>query len=233
MRERDDWRPADPTSDAATLDRLMRARFTCRAFRPDPVPQSIIRDILCMAGQSPSWCNIQPWGMVIASGARLELFRQRMMRDADQAPAPDLAFPPSYDGVFRDRRRETGYALYAALGIARQDHARRKQQAHENFRLFGAPHVAIVTTEAAIGPYGLVDTGGFILGFLLAAQAYGVDTAPQAALARHAALIHELFDIGPERKVICGISFGHADPDHPANGFRTTRAAVDEIARFV
>jgi len=211
----------------------MRSRFTCRAFLPDLVPSQTIREIVHMAGQAASWCNIQPWEVVIASGSKIEDFRTRMLAETEREPTPDVAFPPGYEGVFRDRRRETGYALYTALDIARDDHQRRRAQTDENFRLFGAPHVAIVTTEAAIGPYGLVDCGGFIAGFLLAARAHGVDTAPQAALARHAALIHELFEIGPERQVVCGISFGYADRHHPANGFRTRRAPLEEIARFV
>jgi len=30
--------------------------------------------------------------------------------------------------------------------------------------------------------------------------------------------------IGNDRSIVCGISFGMADPAHPANHFRTTRA---------
>ena len=31
--------------------------------------------------------------------------------------------------------------------------------------------------------------------------------------------------IAQDRSIVCGISFGLADPAHPANGFRTQRAA--------
>ncbi|MFV0299632.1 MAG: nitroreductase [Paracoccus sp. (in: a-proteobacteria)] len=220
--------------DVATLKRLMQDRFTCRAFQPDPVPADTIRDIVEMAGCSASWCNIQPWGVIVTSGAETDAFRATLMRAAadDSAIAPEIAFPERYEGVFQQRRRETGYALYASLGIERQDYPRRRAQAHENFRLFGAPHVAIITGEAAIGPYGLVDCGGFVASFLLAARAHGVDTAPQASLAEYSGLIRTHFDIDPARQIICGISFGYADPDHAANGFRTSRAEVDEIAQF-
>ena len=35
------------------------------------------------------------------------------------------------------------------------------------------------------------------------------------------------------RKIVCGLSFGYADPAHPVNGFRTTRAAVADAVRWV
>ena len=31
-----------------------------------------------------------------------------------------------------------------------------------------------------------------------------------------------------EHRMVCGISFGYADPAHPANSYRTDRAAVDD-----
>jgi len=36
----------------------------------------------------------------------------------------------------------------------------------------------------------------------------------------------------PERHVVCGISFGLADRDHPANSFRTDRAALSEVLHW-
>jgi proline dehydrogenase len=40
--------------------------------------------------------------------------------------------------------------------VVRGDREASGRQARENFRLFGAPHVAIVTTDAALGTYGAV-----------------------------------------------------------------------------
>lgn len=220
--------------EAHTLRDLARARFSCRAYRPDPVPEAVIRQIADIARHTASWCNVQPWQVVIVSGAALETFRAALMRRAETDEAqPDYPFPPGYEGVYKERRRASGYQLYAALGIARDDHPRRRRQAHENFRLFGAPHVAIIATEAAIGPYALVDCGAFIGNFLLAARALGVDTTPQAALAQHSGFIRAHLGLPDSQRVICGISFGYADRDHPANGYRTPRAEPDDFLRLL
>jgi len=40
------------------------------------------------------------------------------------------------------------------------------------------------------------------------------------------------FDLADDRRVVCGISFGYPDRAHKANGYRTTRAALADAARF-
>ena len=59
------------------------------------------------------------------------------------------------------------------------------KQALENFNFFGAPHVAIIHTNEPLGIYGAIDCGAYVSNFMLAAQALGLGTIPQAALARH------------------------------------------------
>lgn len=188
-----------------------------------------------MAGRSASWCNVQPWQLVITETPEsTERFRQALMQRVNDHPEneSDLPFPPSYEGIYRERRRGAGIALYSSLGIGPKDTERSAEQAFRNFRMFDAPHVAIITVPAELGPYALVDAGGFVSSFLIAAYAHGVATTPQGALARHARFVREYFDIPDTQHMICGISFGYAEDAHPVNQFRTTRADVDDLMRF-
>ncbi|MEX0310395.1 MAG: nitroreductase family protein, partial [Tateyamaria sp.] len=75
-------------------------------------------------------------------------------------------------------------------------------------------------------------TGGFVPAFCLAAQALGVATIPQAAIAAQAPFVRTHFDIADDRQILCAISFGYADPDHPANGFRTDRASIADVVKW-
>ena len=145
------------------------------------------------------------------------------------APAPDLPWPTDYPGVYRERRREVGWQLYGAVGVEKGDREAAARQSAENFRLFGAPHTAILHSPAALGPYGAVDVGGFVTAFTLAAEALGIASVPQAAVAGYARQMREHFGLGAERLVICAISFGYRDEGHPANSFRTSRADLDDI----
>ena len=53
---------------------LLQARYSCRAFRPDPVPKDSITQIVGAARHVPSWCNAQPWQVTITRGAGTDAF---------------------------------------------------------------------------------------------------------------------------------------------------------------
>ena len=229
---------AAPTSEQepiSVLEELMAARFSCRAFRSDPVPRATIERILAVAQKTASWCNSQPWRVEITSGAATESFRKVAYAAASSGkpPSGDFPFPREYTGVYLERRRESGFQLYNALGITRGDKAGYARQALENYNFFGAPHVAIIHSDEALGTYGAIDCGGYVTSFMLAAQALGVATVPQAALAFHSDVVRRHFGLGDDRKVVCGISFGYPDLNHKANSYRTSRAAIAETARFI
>jgi nitroreductase len=216
-----------------TLEDLLSRRFSCRAFTSKPVPRDRIERIIDVAKKAPSWCNAQPWQVVVTEGTATDDFREALMAEVRTgSPKLDLDGPESYPGIYGDRRRTVGWQLYDAVGVKKGDRAGSARQMLRNFMLFDAPHVAILTSPRALGPYGAMDSGGFVLAFTLAAQALGVDTIPQAAVANYAGFVREYFGIGDDRTMLCAISFGYADPDHPANSFRTERAALGDILEW-
>lgn len=217
------------------LEELLAERFSCRAFRPEPVPRPAIERILRAAQRTASWCNSQPWQVIIASGHAKERFRKEIYAKASSG-APDdgdFPFPREYRGVYLARRRESGFQLYNTLGIPRGDKAAYAKQSLENFNFFGAPHVAIIHTDEALGVYGAIDCGAYVSNFMLAAQALGLGVIAQAALAHQSGLIRRHFKLGNDRRVLCGISFGYADRDHRINSYRTSRAGISDAVTFV
>jgi len=222
------------SAQAQTLDQLLAQRHSCRAFLPREVPRATIEQILLTAQRTSSWCNAQPWQVIVTSGAATDRFRQAMLQAHGAGGGSfDFAPPREYNGVYLDRRRATGFALYQAVGVERGDKVGYARQGAENFRLFGAPHVAIITTDEALGIYGAVDVGGYVQVLLLALQAHGIAAIPQAALASHSPTVRQHFGLGDDRRVVCGVSFGYGDPDHPANSFRTDRAGLDEAVTWL
>jgi len=222
-----------PDSTSVVVARLLNQRHSCRAFLPDPVPRAVQEQLLQMAQRTASWCNSQPWQVHITEGAGTERLRSALGAAPQGGEGSDFPWPREYRGVYQVRRRECGFALYDSVGITRGDREASARQAQENFRLFGAPHVAIVTSDEALGVYGAIDCGAYVANFLLAASSLGVATIPQAALASRSALLRSFFGLGDDRHVVCGISFGYADAAHPANGFRTSRADVTTAAAWV
>lgn len=222
-------------AQADVLEKIQGARYSCRAYKPEPVPHATIERILQMAQNTASWCNSQPWQVVITEGAGTEAFRDALYKLVSSSGEEhmDITPPREYSGVYLDRRRESGFQLYNALGIPKGDKAAYGAQAMQNFKLFGAPHVAIITSAEALGPYGAVDCGAYVANFMLAATSLGVGTIAQAALARRSDFVREHFKIGDDRRVVCGISFGFPDEGHVINNYRTNRASVAEAVTFV
>ena len=220
---------------AALLDRLAAERHSCRAFLPQPVDRATIESILRTAQRAASWCNSQAWQVTIASGEAMERLRRSLMQAqaAGERGGSDFPFPSEYTGVYLERRRECGFQLYQAVGLERGDKAGYARQTMENFRMFGAPHVAVLTSDPGLGVYGAVDVGGYVQMLLLAMQAHGVAAIAQAALANHSALVKRELEIPQERLMVCAVSFGYEDTAHPANSFRTSRAPLEQVVRFV
>ena len=217
-----------------TLSQILEDRYSCRAFLPDPVPDTDLTRIIETARHVPSWCNAQPWQVDITRSAATDRLRDKLQQTvlAGTPPRPDLPWPSKYTGDYAERRRTCGFQLYDAVGIEKSNRAGRAQQMMRNYAFFDAPHVAIIHSPAELGPYGAMDTGGFVTAFTLAATALGVATIPQAAVAAYAPLLKEYFDISEDRLILCAISLGYADKDAPANSFRTERATTDDIIRW-
>src|SRR3982074_112294 len=120
-----------PKARYATEDRvgvlteLLNERYSVRAFLPKPVPRETIEHVLTVAQRTASWCNSQPWQVVIASGEAKERFRTSIYAAAASGAedAHDFTPPREYLGVYLERRRESGFQLYNTLGLARGDKA--------------------------------------------------------------------------------------------------------------
>jgi len=214
---------------------VLKSRYSARRFLSKPVSAAMLERLLELAQHTPSWCNTQPWQLVITRGEATDRFRQALYQHARSGakPEPDFAFPAAYLGAYRDRRKVCGVQLYQALGIGRDDKAAAAEQSLENFRFFGAPHVAILTTDESLGAYGMLDCGLYIQTFMLAARSLGIDSIAQAALASYPVFIRQFLDLPADRKLVCGISFGYADEPHAIHSYRTERAGLDDVVRYV
>lgn len=218
---------------AGMLEGLLQERYSCRGYLRQPVPRETIDAILRMAQRTASWCNSQSWQVHVAGETATQRLRDALiLHVTGHESKPDLDWP-QYEGVYLQRRRECGLQLYNATGVARGDAEAANRQRMENFRFFGAPHVLLVTTDAALGTYGAIDCGAYINNFMLAARARGVASIAQAALAAFSDFWRKQLDLPEKRNVVCGISFGYEDASHPANSFRTQRAMLNEVVSWV
>lgn len=239
---------ADPCADtpgfststpdrAQVLQDLIDSRFSCRDFVDKQVPRETIELMFTLAQKSASWCNTQPWEVIVTSGTETERFRHDLMASIMAGgevsdTTTDFEGPAGYFGRYAERRREAGWALYEAVGVERGDRAASARQSLRNFELFGAPHVAIITTNADHNVYGALDAGVYLGNLLLVAESLGLGAIAQAALATQGTFIREFFDIPEDRKILVGMSFGYPNRSAAANSFRTRRADLTDVVRW-
>ena len=217
------------------LSTLLESRHSCRGFLPMPVDDALLKKIFTTAQRSPSNCNVQPWHVLVASGASKERLKATLVDEVmtRKVPNPDFNWAVAYQNEHRQRQFGAANALYGAMGIDRHDKAKRQQAMLRNWQFFDAPHVAIFTMDKYLDIMGAVDLGIYAQTLSLLMQEEGLATCMQGALGQFPGPIRELFQLPEERGVLFGMSFGYADEAAPANGARTDREPLVESAVFL
>lgn len=212
-----------PLSDA--FNQVVTQRSSSRAYLPEPIPASDIEHALALACQAPSNCNTQPWKIAVASGAACERLAQAISSAMMAGQMnPDLPYDGQYPGIYKERQFASAQALYAAVGIAREDRAARQQQFMQNYRFFGAPHVAFFFLPPGFGTREAADLGMCAQTFMLALSSMGYGSCPQTSLSFHPDIVRGEFGIEPGWTLMFGISFGRPDGTAAVN---TTRVGRD------
>ena len=57
------------------FDDVILGRRSIRGYKPDPVPMSLIKEIIGLAMRSPSSMNTQPWNFYVITGEPLNRIR--------------------------------------------------------------------------------------------------------------------------------------------------------------
>lgn len=214
---------------------LVRNRHSVRSFLPDPVPDHVIRDVFETARWAASNNNSQPWHVAVVSGSARTRLEERLLAvvDAGQQPAP--AFPPAAAGFGEEhatRARQSGARLGALMGIDPDDSEGRARLVRRNWAFYDAPHVAFYSLPQTMGVLNAVDLGLFVHSVVLQLTARGIGTCLQGSLGSHPGPVHEIAHIPDGHGIVCGMSFGHPDPDARINEHRTDRRPLAEVVSF-
>jgi len=213
---------------------LLQQRNSTRGFLPDPVAPETLDALFAMAQRAPSWCNIQPWRLVVTDPPLTKTVSEALLACAkSQLPAADVPFPLVYPEPYDGFRKKCGGALYGAMGIAREDKSKRYDAWLRNYEIFGAPHLVVVSRDKRLGEYATLDVGVWLGTLLLAAQSLGIHTCPMASIAAYPQPLRELLDIPEDELILFGIAIGNADPKVAANSARTTREPVSSNLRHL
>jgi len=213
-------------------------RRSVRAFLETPVERDVLRELLALAARAPSGGNLQPWRVFVVDGDALARLKAKMAERLRTKPSPDL--PPEYDiypsplaEPYRSERYAVGEAMYAQLGIPREDRAARLQWFSSNYRLFGAPCALFCYVDRGMGPPQWADLGMFLQTLMLLLAERGLASCAQEAWSLYHREVAAITDAPDEWRLFCGMAIGHADPQAPVNALRSRRLPFEQYARFV
>lgn len=214
-----------------SVTEAISSRRSVRAFLPRPVARALVEDILNLAAHAPSGGNLQPWRVDVLTGEPLAALKAEALASTPGAMEIEV-YPSPLPEPYRSRRYRSGEALYAAIGIGREDRPARLAQFARNFDAFGAPVLLLVSIDRIFDRPQWAHLGMFLQNAMLLAQERGLATCPQEAWAAVHETVARHIELPPERILYCGLAMGHADPDAPINTLRTERETVTDFASF-
>lgn len=213
----------------------IRNRQSTRAFLKKDVEHEKIVRILDTARHAPSGANTQPWQVAVLSGKKkieLQELIEKAFRQGQKGVRDYNYYPQSWLPPYNRRRTDCGKQLYDALGIERQDKARRMDQWIANYRAFDAPVMVLFFIDSSLEIGSYLDYGMFWQSLMLAAMEEGLATCPQAALAEYPQIVRTFLNYPENSLLLGGMALGYADESAPVNSYRTPREEVESFTRF-
>ncbi len=180
-----------PANDALSVAEALHRRRSVRAFSDRPIDRAVLARVFADAQRAPSGGNLQPWQVTVVTGARWERVkaavaaRIAMGRDGQQ-PEYDI-YPRGLTDPWESRRFGVGEALYASLGIPREDKPGRLARFMENYRGFGAPVMLFLHCSRIMGPPQWADMGMWLQSVMLLLVEHGLASCPQECWAMYGA----------------------------------------------
>jgi nitroreductase len=225
-------------TNAPDFETLVATRRSIRGYKPDPIPQELMAEIIEIAKRAPSSMNTQPWNFHAVTGAPLELIREgnteRMMAGAAVDREIKMA-DHGYQGVHRDRQVEIAIQLFEAMGIERDDKARRQDWVMRGFRQFDAPVSVVVTIdrELADDTVAHFDCGAATYGLVLAATSKGLGCVINGQGIMQSSVVREHANIPEDEVIMTCVAMGYPNTDFVANDVVSRRAPNEDVVNFV
>ncbi|HWW58747.1 MAG TPA: nitroreductase [Sphingopyxis sp.] len=221
-----------PATDTS-VTRALHARRSVRAFTDRPVDPALLKEIFAAAQRAPSGGNLQPWQVTVVTGerwaavkdavaARIAMGREGYEREYD-------IYPRGLTEPWEARRFGVGEALYASLGIPREDKAGRIARFVENYRGFGAPVMLFLHTSRIMGPPQWSDMGMWLQSVMLLLVEAGLASCPQECWAMYGRSVRRTLGLDDGQILFTGLAIGYADGDAAVNQWPVPRAPLDEV----
>jgi nitroreductase len=215
----------------------IRKRKSIRAYKPDPVPKAVIREILEIAGRAPSAMNTQPWEFAVVVGEPLRKIQEGSAKkfNAGETPQPEHHVVGwTNDSIYRVRQVDLAKHIFQIMDIPREDKAKRTAWMERGFRYFTAPAAIIILVDKTLSETGpVLDVGAVMQNICLAAQHFGLGTCIHDQGVMYPDVIKEYAGIPESKRLIIAISMGYPDEKNIVNQITSTREPIDDLISWI
>jgi len=209
----------------------INGRKSIRAFRPDPVPKEVIRNMLEAASNAPSWANTQPWEFAVLSLSALNKVRAAVNDKIAAGDKPNLDIPrPTFTDIYAGRTRTLAEDIKLHMDTNQTDSSAASNPFASLTQWFNAPSGVILYMDASLGDWSILDSGMALQNLMLAAWHCGVGTCVMAAAVHYPDVLRQVLNIPQSKRIIVGIAMGYPDFTNPVTSFRSNR---EPLERFV
>ena len=219
------------------FDDVLLGRRSIRGYKPDPVPKSLIKEVLALAMRSPSSMNTQPWNFTIVTGKTLDLIRAgNTERNLAGVPhSREFRIGQPFAVQHRDRQVGVAKQLFAAKGIEREDKEGRQDWVLRGFRQFDAPVCVIITydKELADSDDTAFDCGAVTTALVNAAWSRGLGAVINSQGIMQSPVVREHARIADDQVIMKAVALGWPDDSFPANAVVSERKSVEEATSFL
>jgi len=210
-------------------------RKSIRGFKPDPVPQELIRKVLEVGTRSPSAENGQPWEITVITGEILEKIKRRNIEklDARDPFDPDVSMH-IYAGIYKQRHMVLAAELYGLMGITREDRERRAAWVRRGFRFYDAPVAIVLSADRSLDEApAQFDIGCLTQTICLAALGFGLGTCIAGQGVLYPEVVREFARVPESKRLVISIAMGYPDPAFPANRLMSKREPIDSVTTWL
>lgn len=218
------------------FDDVIQQRRSIRGYLNKPVPKALVREVLELAMRAPTSYNTQPWNFYVVTGDVLERIRAgNVARTLAGVPdSREFRTGPDYAGPHRERQIGVAKQLFAAMGIERENKAKRHEWVLRGFRQFDAPVSIVVTYDRSIEGSDVApfDCGGVVNSIVNVAWARGLGCVINSQGIMQSPVVRAEAGIPDDQMIQTCIAMGWPDESFPANAVVSQRKPVDEAATF-
>ena len=207
-------------------------RRSARAFRPDSIPKEKIEEVLKLTINAPSANNLQPWEFVVVMDEEKHRLSRKLTKayQEKRLSCNSGAVKPLPKDI-RQRGIQTLESMKAyadRIGVSIDDFVNEG-----SCDFYGAPVAIILCLDDCFSSRQMVDVGTAVGYLVLAAHASGLATCPIGLIADYADEIKDLLNIPENKKIVIGIALGYPDQENPMSQFRSPRADVNKLVRWI